>query len=241
MFNNSARNSKEALITSVLGNTYLSEHEDAIKKHICQVIWFSYREKFPALVKDHFSNRYTCDSGWGCMLRCGQMMLGEGIKRHLSKWKGPDDRISDQTFLEVISLFADSVCDPEISPFSIQQVSNKAYEYFELKPGEWYKPSNIMVTLGKLNEQHRHKTLQKFRTCIFLDGTVFEDQILEKAFNSVTKEEAKVDDKTETENKNQEKLPENSNLSNKEEERKNDYAENEKEKEKETNQNQVKS
>lgn len=41
-------------------------------------IWFSYRSD---IVKFDIKDDVTTDSGWGCMLRCGQMLLAEALKR----------------------------------------------------------------------------------------------------------------------------------------------------------------
>lgn len=161
---------------------YSSVKEEEINKCISETIWFSYRENIPPILKDKFPKDYfTCDRGWGCMLRCGQMMLAEALKRHLYV---KNDDVTKETLLDIILLFADFNQDGQLSPFSIHQICAKAYEYFELKPGEWFKPSNIMVTLSKLNEQHSHPKLKNFTTCLFVDGTVFEDQIIEKIFDS---------------------------------------------------------
>ncbi len=48
-----------------------------------KIIWFSYRN-IPGLAKN-----INCDTGWGCLIRVGQMALAAGLKLYLtSKFGG---------------------------------------------------------------------------------------------------------------------------------------------------------
>jgi len=181
---NSIQKTSGTAPATILGKKIDSNQDVEVKKMISNIIWFSYREQFYPLMEDVFhKSAYTCDRGWGCMLRCGQMLLGQAIKSHLN-YSFDSELLSDAEKFNVISLFADNVLDGYISPFSIQQISRQAYDYFSLKPGEWFKPSNIMVTLSKLKDVYEPLDLQNMKICICLDGTVFEDQIGEKVFKN---------------------------------------------------------
>jgi len=188
---NSVHKPDEVKPSFIQGKMISSHSSEDIKKCINQIMWFSYREKIPQIMKDKFAKEnYTCDRGWGCMLRCGQMMLAEALKRHFNFTDKLNEELTESFFKEILILFLDTIQSPERSPFSIHQIASQAYEYFELKPGEWYKPSNIMVTLSKLNDKIQHSKLKTFKMCIFLDGTVFEDQIMEKAYNKPLQDES---------------------------------------------------
>src|SRR6185437_3006060 len=41
-------------------------------------LWFTYRKDFPRIEPSN----YTTDAGWGCMLRCGQMMMAQAFMIH---------------------------------------------------------------------------------------------------------------------------------------------------------------
>jgi len=200
---NSVQKSSPSSAAIILGQKVDSTQDGEVKQIISKIIWFSYREQFYPIMEDIFNkSAYTCDRGWGCMLRCGQMLLAQAIKSHLNYSLDPQP-VGDAEKYNILSLFQDNILDGYISPFSIQQISRQAYDYFGLKPGEWFKPSNIMVTLSKLKDFHEPLDLQNLKICICLDGTVFEDQIAQRVFKNHNEE------KKENENFNPEILTQN--------------------------------
>jgi len=166
-----------------LGKKYDRNMQNALDKQISETIWFSYREKMPLIMAETFKKALTCDRGWGCMIRCGQMILAEGIKRHFQGRGILVHGFKQDDLLTIVSLFADFVKDGLVAPFSIQQICSVAYEHFKLKPGEWYRSSSIMLTLDILNEKYGQRRINNLRICVFNDGTMYEDQIYEKALN----------------------------------------------------------
>ena len=93
------------------------------EKHVSETIWFSYRDNIPRIMPEEFPKKtLTYDRGWGCMLRCGQMMLAEGIKRHFEASGKMSEEIKRENLLTIISLFADFMKEGIVSPFSIQQI-----------------------------------------------------------------------------------------------------------------------
>lgn len=56
---------------------------DEIVDDIRSRLWFTYRRGFTPIGGE---NGPTSDAGWGCMHRCGQMMIGQTLMRlHLNR------------------------------------------------------------------------------------------------------------------------------------------------------------
>lgn len=54
-----------------------------IRSDVQSRLWFTYRKGFLQIGNTNF----TSDRGWGCMLRCGQMVIGQAlIFLHLGKF-----------------------------------------------------------------------------------------------------------------------------------------------------------
>ena len=53
-----------------------NDHDKLINR-LKNIPWFSYRENFQQIKQNEII--YTSDSGWGCMLRCAQMIFAQGL------------------------------------------------------------------------------------------------------------------------------------------------------------------
>jgi cysteine protease ATG4 len=56
-------------------------------RSVASILWFTYRSGFPRIMPYPLES----DAGWGCMLRCAQMLMAAGLQRHLlgADWVWP--------------------------------------------------------------------------------------------------------------------------------------------------------
>lgn len=145
----------------------LEEQNELLYKRFSETPWLTYRSGFPQLYHD-IKGTFVSDTGWGCMIRVGQMAFAEIIKTH--------KMINTQTEMrEVVELFNDF--DRE-QPFSIQNISKLARKEYGILPGDWYNPSQISHILSLLNQTHLESKLQ-LSFLVFNSGNLFFDQIIE--------------------------------------------------------------
>lgn len=154
----------------VLGKKYSAIQElERIRRDITSVIWCTYRRGFIPIGDDGL----TSDKGWGCMLRCGQMVLGVALVRiHLaSDWVwSPETR--DPTYLKIIQRFEER----KQAPYSIHQVALMgASEGKEV--GQWFGPNTIAQVLKKLVVYDKWSSLSLH---VALDNTVVKEDILKQ-------------------------------------------------------------
>lgn len=53
-------------------------------KSFSQRIYFSYRKQFEPLLGSRHGDTITSDCGWGCMIRCAQMLLAQTLLVHMT-------------------------------------------------------------------------------------------------------------------------------------------------------------
>ncbi|KAH0945135.1 hypothetical protein HN011_002927 [Eciton burchellii] len=129
----------------IFGKKYNAIKElDTIRRDIRSILWFTYRKGFVSI--GGCSSTFTSDKGWGCMLRCGQMVLAQAlITLHLGKdWQWiPETK--NKTYLKILKRFEDK----RASAFSIHQIALMgASEGKEV--GQWFGPNTIAQVLKKL-------------------------------------------------------------------------------------------
>ncbi|KAL4715162.1 hypothetical protein ACJJTC_012209 [Scirpophaga incertulas] len=154
----------------VLGKKYSAIQEiDRIRRDITSIIWCTYRKGFIPIGDEGL----TSDKGWGCMLRCGQMVLGVALLRiHLSTdwvWT-PETR--DPTYLKIIQRFEER----KQAPFSIHQVALMGASEGK-RVGEWFGPNTIAQVLKKLVVFDKWSSLVIH---VALDNTVVKEDILHR-------------------------------------------------------------
>ena len=122
-----------------------------------QIIWVTYRYGFePIEYKDKI---FTSDTGWGCTIRVGQMLLLNCLKLHFNT--------NLCSLLEVIQE------NLVVAPFSLHKIVKYGVK-FDKSPGDWYSPSLISHVLQGLTEEFSGPGL---RVQVFMDSLVYKSMI----------------------------------------------------------------
>ncbi|ESO12244.1 hypothetical protein HELRODRAFT_105249 [Helobdella robusta] len=140
-----------------LGKQYIVPAEKTIlEEDVLTRFWFTYRKGFTAIG----GTGPTTDQGWGCMLRCGQMMVAHSLVcRHLDRdWKWCHKKTTSkhmqmqarykyqqQIYTKILKLFLDE----RDSYYSVQQITSMGASEGK-NVGEWFGPNTIAHVLKKV-------------------------------------------------------------------------------------------
>lgn len=127
----------------ILGTKYSTLHElEDLRSDVTSKIWLTYRKNFPAIG----GTGPTSDSGWGCMLRCGQMVLAQAlVRRHLGREWRWEPGTKNEDYLYILRMFQDK----KNCTFSIHQIAQMGVSEGKTV-GEWFGPNTVAHVLRKL-------------------------------------------------------------------------------------------
>ncbi|CAH2246762.1 cysteine protease ATG4B [Pelobates cultripes] len=151
----------------VLGRKYSALTEkDELLKDVTSRLWFTYRRNFSAIG----GTGPTSDTGWGCMLRCGQMIFAQALLcRHIGRdWRW-DKQKPHGEYLNILTAFLDK----KDSYYSIHQIAQMGVgegKYI----GQWYGPNTVAQVLRKLAAFDQWSSLAVH---IAMDNTVVIEEI----------------------------------------------------------------
>ena len=153
---------------SLFNKKYTNESFYKFMDKFNKLIYFCYRKNIYPM-NTRLKITLSRDSGWGCMIRCGQMLMSRAIYKYLKSEKNS----TEKAIIEVIKLFLDVPYDlknipnfftsiltknPYINnetkilpPFSIQMhcfLGNLYNKY----AGEWFSDVNICQNYKDLND-----------------------------------------------------------------------------------------
>ncbi|CAB3984944.1 Cysteine protease ATG4B [Paramuricea clavata] len=122
----------------ILGKQYDGKY-DEIQNAVKACLWFTYRKGFPAIGGTGPSS----DSGWGCMLRSGQMILAEALlRRHLGRDWTWNPQEKNMKYMMVLKSFLDK----KDSFYSIHQIAQMGVSEGKAI-GSWFGPNTVSQVL----------------------------------------------------------------------------------------------
>uniref|UniRef100_A0A182TAY6 Cysteine protease n=1 Tax=Anopheles maculatus TaxID=74869 RepID=A0A182TAY6_9DIPT len=140
---------------------------ETIRQDVQSRLWCTYRKGFVPIG----NTQLTTDKGWGCMLRCGQMVLAQAlIQLHLGRDWVWEAETRDEIYLNIVNRFEDS----KQAPFSLHQIALMGDSSEEKRIGEWFGPNTVAQVLKKLV---RFDDWCRLVIHVALDNTVATDEI----------------------------------------------------------------
>ncbi|XP_032125449.1 cysteine protease ATG4B isoform X4 [Sapajus apella] len=152
----------------ILGRKYsIFTEKDEILSDVASRLWFTYRKNFPAIG----GTGPTSDTGWGCMLRCGQMIFAQALVcRHLGRdWRWTQRKRQPDSYFSVLNAFIDR----KDSCYSIHQIAQMGVGEGK-SIGQWYGPNTVAQVLKKLAV---FDTWSSLAVHIAMDNTVVMEEI----------------------------------------------------------------
>ncbi|KAM6260817.1 cysteine protease ATG4B isoform 2-T2 [Spheniscus humboldti] len=155
----------------ILGRKYsVFTEKEEILLDVTSRLWFTYRKNFPAIG----GTGPTSDTGWGCMLRCGQMIFAQALVcRHLGRdWRWIKGKRQMDNYFSVLNAFIDK----KDSYYSIHQIAQMGVGEGK-SIGQWYGPNTVAQVLKKLAT---FDTWSSLAVHIAMDNTVVMEEIREE-------------------------------------------------------------
>lgn len=173
-------------MTYVLGKIYHPIHHYAERREYeASLFWFTYRKDFPEIKPYALSS----DAGFGCMVRCAQMLLAQALRRHYKSrdWRPPylmTRRRQDPLVLSLLTWFADFPSATE-NVYSLHNMLAAGIKYDKL-PGEWFSPGIACYVIRDLVDLHEKQQSEgrmnrmerrSFRVHVAPQGAVYRDVV----------------------------------------------------------------
>lgn len=115
---------------------------DAMKKYMSSRFWFTYRRDFSPIG----GTGPTSDQGWGCMLRCAQMLLGEVLlRRHIGRHFEWDIEKTSEIYEKILQMFFDE----KDALYSIHQIAQMGVTEGK-EVSKWFGPNTAAQVIKKL-------------------------------------------------------------------------------------------
>uniref|UniRef100_A0A8C7KU96 Cysteine protease n=1 Tax=Oncorhynchus kisutch TaxID=8019 RepID=A0A8C7KU96_ONCKI len=128
----------------VLGECYnVKTEKTKLLSDVHSRLWFTYRKKFSPIGGTGPSS----DTGWGCMLRCGQMILAQALVcSQLGRaWRWRAEGGQPEEYHRILHCFLDK----KDSCYSVHQMAQMGVGEGK-SVGEWYGPNTVAQVLKKL-------------------------------------------------------------------------------------------
>ncbi|XP_076306730.1 cysteine protease ATG4B-like isoform X1 [Tachypleus tridentatus] len=151
----------------ILGKKYSTLYDlEELRNDVKSKLWFTYRKNFAPIG----GTGPTTDTGWGCMLRCGQMVLAQAlINHHLGRdwvWK---PEVINPTYVQILQMFQDK----KNCIYSIHQIAQMGVSEGKAV-GQWFGPNTVAQVLKKLSVYDDWTSLAVH---VAMDNTVIIDDI----------------------------------------------------------------
>uniref|UniRef100_A0A671PLV4 Cysteine protease n=1 Tax=Sinocyclocheilus anshuiensis TaxID=1608454 RepID=A0A671PLV4_9TELE len=139
----------------ILGACYDLKEKSELLSDVRSRLWFTYRKKFSPIGGTGPSS----DAGWGCMLRCGQMILAQALVcRHLGRdWRWDPEKRQPKEYHRILHCFLDK----KDSCYSIHQMAQMGVGEGK-SVGEWYGPNTVAQVLKKFKQDEYYFSLPTF-------------------------------------------------------------------------------